>query len=322
MSEKKSRIDQIPTRSQFALDALQMFSREIGADFDDVLNDPDQDAVHSCMSDLLTGLMHVCRARGLAFSSVLDSAGTYFAEEVAEEIASQKSSFRYANGSTSGSFNAKVLGTSAEHVVLAIGGEALIVSNARLDRIPAEGELTRISFSDGVGTFDEPKALPHASTALNMDASMSLYALRAWPPKALVADLYDDDQAFSSALLKVFGDAFEYPDYSHKTVAQVIHSGELHIRFANSVAAAEEIARNNGPFRHLSNEKDERLEGKVLGLTDDHAVLSLGRSAAILPLRAMNRVPEMGENVSMKWQVGQAILGPSPNAIALQGLGR
>ena len=50
----------------------------------------------------------------------------------------------------------------------------------------------------------------------------SLLMLMRYSEKALVSDIYDTDDEFSSALNNAFGDSFEYPDFSHITVGAVI----------------------------------------------------------------------------------------------------
>ena len=338
MAQQKLMNDGSHGRNRLVANALQSFAQEVGVVLEDPIKDPDREAMQACISDLLTGLMHVCKDRGLAFSDVLASARTFFAEDVAEEIASQKPTYRYANARTNGSITAKMLGTSTEHVVLSVGREALIVNSTHLNRIPSEAEVTHIAFKDGMGIVDAPKALQGLTIPLkpkdsnpetqrdaksgSASQALCLEDLRGWPSKARVSDLYDSDQAFASTLIGIFGDKFEYPDFSYKTVAQVIRSAESHLRFSDSLTTAEQIAQSKGAFRHLDPHTDERLEGKVLSLTDDHAVLSLGRSSAIVPLRALNRVPEIGENVSLKWQVGHGILTPSPKAIDPHNVGR
>lgn len=48
--------------------------------------------------------------------------------------------------------------------------------------------------------------------------------LATYPGNARVHELYDHDDTFADALRDVVGPDFEYPDYSHKTVAQVLRS--------------------------------------------------------------------------------------------------
>lgn len=48
--------------------------------------------------------------------------------------------------------------------------------------------------------------------------------LATYPGDARVHELYDQDDKFADALRDVVGPDFEYPDHSHKTVAQVLSS--------------------------------------------------------------------------------------------------
>lgn len=321
-------------RNRHVADALAAFARDASIELDDPVNDPDHEAAGSCISDLLTGLMHACNDRGISFADTLALASTYYAEDIAEQIAQKSVSYRYVDGQTNGSFTAKLLGTSPAHVVLSVGLEALIVQREDLSRIPTDAQPFPISFERGFGTVYSPatvRDLDAASKPIAVQmtsnghhaASGYLDELRSWPPHARVSELYDTEDEFATALRGVYGDLFEYPDHSHKSVAQVVKDCEGLVRLAKSAFAAEEIAQSKSAFRHLDTNVDERLEGKVMALTSDHAVVSLGRTAAILPLQALNRIPAPNENVSLKWQHGQAILSPWPNkAVEQGGVGR
>ena len=66
---------------------------------------------------------------------------------------------------------------------------------------------------------------------------------------------------------------------------------------------------------------DMKFSGKVMGVTEHHAVLSLGRSAAIIALSDLDRVPLAGEMVGVVFKGGKGLVSP----LALvndRGLGR
>lgn len=58
------------------------------------------------------------------------------------------------------------------------------------------------------------------------DINEALSVLRAFPKNALVVDLYDDNADLSGALNQVFGDSFEYPDFSHRKMEEVVKLAE------------------------------------------------------------------------------------------------
>lgn len=56
--------------------------------------------------------------------------------------------------------------------------------------------------------------------------SQALDVLRSYPQDSLVSELYDvdDDKTFADALNRLFPDSFEYPDYSHRKIGEVVKS--------------------------------------------------------------------------------------------------
>lgn len=84
--------------------------------------------------------------------------------------------------------------------------------------------------------MNEGKAIVEMDWNQKMEA---LDVLRAFPGKSFVFDLYDNDKEFSDAINDVFGESFEYPDFSHRTVAQVVKMGEKEI--AKSLPPAQKL---------------------------------------------------------------------------------
>lgn len=60
------------------------------------------------------------------------------------------------------------------------------------------------------------------STATIEAENRAREVLAGYDAAAKVSDLYDSDHTFASALLDLVGSGFEYPDYSHLTVRQVL----------------------------------------------------------------------------------------------------
>lgn len=59
-----------------------------------------------------------------------------------------------------------------------------------------------------------------------MNRVEALTALRSYPGDVLVSELYDHDGDFSMALQDLFPGTFEYPDFSHRKVSDVVRSAE------------------------------------------------------------------------------------------------
>lgn len=77
---------------------------------------------------------------------------------------------------------------------------------------------------------------------------------------------------------------------------------------AKSAIEAEAIARQKGPYAVIDAKIDQSLLGKVLGVTDSHVVLSLGRSAAIVAQSDLSRVPAMGEEATIVFKGGNGLV--------------
>ena len=253
--------------------------------------------------------------------------------------------------------------------------------------------------------------------------SLALNELRGYPQDMQVSEIYDSDDNFSSTLNNLFPGKFEYPDFSHLTVAQVIKRGlreldasglpkvpetvvnskyadsiigdrsakydgleihgvrdmngpddedgthvepnyddpqfysvyahskddggiecvgdfmthELAIDYAGELSKqygwlvgdfskvgqlkelnltkssldAESIAMEKGVFDYADLKKDQLLSGKVLDLTAEHVVLSLGRSATIIAQSDLSRVPAKGEDVTISVKDGKGVVDDS-----------
>jgi hypothetical protein len=128
--------------------------------------------------------------------------------------------------------------------------------------------------------------------------------LREYPSDLLVSELYESDEEFSMALRSLFGDAFEYPDFSHRTVGHTVKLGMVKLN-KRSHEQAEGIACQKESF---VVQQDQTLLGKVMGLTDLHVVVSLGRSAAILSNANLSRIPQHGEEITIAFKDGKGFV--------------
>ena len=60
-----------------------------------------------------------------------------------------------------------------------------------------------------------------------MDRSEALKVVRSYPNDLRVSELYDQENAFANALNDLFPGTFEYPDYAHRKVSEVVRMAEI-----------------------------------------------------------------------------------------------
>lgn len=77
---------------------------------------------------------------------------------------------------------------------------------------------------------------------------------------------------------------------------------------AHSLRSAEMIADTKGSYAIAGS--DQSYDGKVMDLTAQHVVLSLGRSAVICEQAALDRVPSKDEMVSIAFTAGRGVVSP------------
>lgn len=75
-----------------------------------------------------------------------------------------------------------------------------------------------------------------------------------------------------------------------------------------SATEAERIASQKGEFGYADLTADRPIFGRVMGVTEEHVVLSLGRSATILEKSDLSRVPAKDEDVTIAVRDGRAIV--------------
>jgi hypothetical protein len=70
---------------------------------------------------------------------------------------------------------------------------------------------------------------------------------------------------------------------------------------------AEAIASGKGVFSDVDAGKDQLIIGKVMGVTAGHVVVSLGRSATIIPLSDLDFVPAKGDDATISFRGGKGM---------------
>jgi hypothetical protein len=74
-----------------------------------------------------------------------------------------------------------------------------------------------------------------------------------------------------------------------------------------SLRAAQEIGKQKELVIEVDPAKGNKYEGKILGVTDHHVVVSLGRSALIVNKRDVDRVPAVEDNVKLAFAGGKGV---------------
>lgn len=77
-----------------------------------------------------------------------------------------------------------------------------------------------------------------------------------------------------------------------------------------SLFHAQKIASEKASFEQADSSIDKAYSGKVMGVTDCHVVLSLGRTALIVAQSDLDRVPVKDEEVSVTFKDGKGMVQP------------
>lgn len=88
---------------------------------------------------------------------------------------------------------------------------------------------------------------------------------------------------------------------------------------SQSLGDACEIAGEKESFKLAYPDVDKVYSGKVMGVTDCHVVLSLGRTALIVAQSDMDRVPAQNEEVSVTFKDGRGRVQPGKEPCKSKG---
>lgn len=136
----------------------------------------------------------------------------------------------------------------------------------------------------------------------SLSTSLSVFA--SFQSQLSVGDLYDTEPGLASALRNIFGESFEYPDFSHRDMGAVLRLGVRRVQ--DSLTQATVIAKTKVAFEVIDLSDDRLLEGVVMGRTPTHLVMSLGSRAAILEFGGCPvQEPRVGEHLSVRVRDGQ-----------------
>lgn len=97
-------------------------------------------------------------------------------------------------------------------------------------------------------------------------------------------------------------------------VAELYDVVDNHISIGDveeSLADAKKIAQQKESFAVVDAGLDKKYSGKVLGITDHHVVVSLGRSALIVGKSDIDRVPMVDENIALNVSGGKGVIDPA-----------
>lgn len=127
-----------------------------------------------------------------------------------------------------------------------------------------------------------------------------LSVLSAYPPQALVKEFYDSEPEFAEAVASLIGDSFEYPDFSHRKIGDVL--ARVNAKEAQSRLDAETIAEKKGSYYYVDAKAAQVILGKILGVTASHMVVSVGRAAVILSNADLSHIPAQGQDAKISFK--------------------
>lgn len=78
-----------------------------------------------------------------------------------------------------------------------------------------------------------------------------------------------------------------------------------------SIVDARNIASEKDSFDEINTGVNKTYEGKVMGVTEGHVVLSVGRNALIVAKSDLDRIPTKDESVILSFKEGKGIVFPS-----------
>lgn len=95
-------------------------------------------------------------------------------------------------------------------------------------------------------------------------------------------------------------------------IIRLFESVETSLAFDSSIPqasmpTAQDIAKQKGEYFFANPAENKTFEGKILGVTDQHVVVSLGRSALIVNKRDVDRVPAVEDNVKLAFAGGKGV---------------
>ena len=151
------------------------------------------------------------------------------------------------------------------------------------------------------------------------DYKNALDVLRSLPRDSLVAEFYDDSQEFSDALGKIFGDAFEYPDFSGRKIAQVVKMA------AKEIAALGMGTGVGDPL--VPADEDPAYWAQINGLKTMTTAINAGYAEEMKMVKAMDALMPLteipkGELLSHGWSLADEYTKDiSPGAMFMRTTG-
>jgi hypothetical protein len=141
-------------------------------------------------------------------------------------------------------------------------------------------------------------------------------------PEGTACQVDDENPQFFSVYAHVVDGGVECVGDFSAHAAAVEYAGELSAShgwpvvdhslagtvLAQSHRDAEAIAVAKGDFGYANVLADQIIAGSVMGVTNQHIVVSLGRAATIIAQADLNRVPAAGEMATISFKGGKGVL--------------
>ena len=101
-----------------------------------------------------------------------------------------------------------------------------------------------------------------------MNDQTALETLRSYPRDTVVADLYDHDEEFASALNNLFGGTFEYPDHSYRKIGDVLKLVEKSLGVQPGVHVVTSVLHDGYAEKIISNNPEAYDALEIHGVRD------------------------------------------------------
>lgn len=110
-----------------------------------------------------------------------------------------------------------------------------------------------------------------------MNRSEALKVVRSYPDDQVVSDLYEHDDAFADALNDLFPGTFEYPDFSHRKVSEVVRMAEKNQERFEFTDAFSDAKYSFKTIEEMMSKCDELGSSRFLVVRQDDTFIQVNK---------------------------------------------
>lgn len=212
-----------------------------------------------------------------------------------------------------GHWNGEILNPLAnrEHDALWEHGDGEAVSHLVAQKIKSNPEVAKLAIHPDVKRYVSHRLLDLANTSLSVEESVIAGSAAPASPELIsyslrylkenmdasdkISEHYDNDPIFADAINAIIPN-FEYPDWSHRTIGQAIHSVRPKMDQPAILTGAQAAMVEDGKI----------YVGSVVSNNGAVLVHDLGRKTLVAhQLDKLNRVPAPGSTVRIEYSGGR-----------------